>query len=180
MDTLAANSPEIKYLGLATIKVDHERITIMAPRRASFRFLFGPAFALLVAWFSPKLHNLLFSGEPGSGVSWTFLSLLIAKGIWDATSRDIITVDEKQLVIYRGIFRLGWKRRYPLREIGRLRWAAAQQVGNNMIPSRILFDYEYMPVACAWDIGEPGANQIIELIKSRFPEIGTAAQVSVF
>jgi len=162
------------------LEIEPDRLRIIAPRRASFRFLIGPAFALVIAWFSPKLHAFLYAGEPGSGVAWFFFSLVIAKGVWDATSRDIIVVEEKGLSLNRGILGLGWTRRYPLCEIGRLRWVPPVQAGKNAIPSCIAFDSQYMPVGCAWEIGEPQANEIIDLIKSRFPQIGTETKVSVF
>jgi hypothetical protein len=174
-------TPETKFMGLATVEVQPDRISITVPRRPSFRVFFGLAFVVLVSWFTPKYHHLIFDTDKWLEMWFTFLiGSAFLKGLWDVTSRDIISVDAQQLVLNRGVLGLGWNRRYPLREIGRLRWVHEVQAGKNTIPSCIAFDYQYMPVGCAFEIGEPEANKIIDLIKSRFPEMGTAAQVSVF
>jgi hypothetical protein len=180
MEAATQSATDTKYLGSATVQIEPDRIKILAPRRPSFRFLLGPALVIVLVWFSPKYHAMVFSDPGVMNIFSFFIGLLLVKGIWDATSRDIILVDEKNLLLNRGILGVGWTRRYPLREVGNLRWTPGLRQGRAYIPSRILFDYQYMPIMCALEVEEGAANQIIALLKRRFPQMGSAAQVSVF
>jgi hypothetical protein len=180
MESAVQSAIDTKYLGSATVQIEPNRIKILAPRRPTFGFLLCPMLVTLIAWFSPKYHAMVFSDPSGMNIFSFFIALSLLKGIWDATSRDIIVVDEKNFSLNRGILGVGWTRRYPLREVGNLRWKPELRQGKAYVPSRILFDYQYMPTMCVLELGEDAANQIIALLKQHFPEIGTAAQVSVF
>jgi hypothetical protein len=174
-------TPETHYFGSARIQSTADDIQILVARRPTLRFLVGPVVVVLIFWYVPKYHDIVFSPEfPLMRIYFgLLLGGLFFKGMWDAISRDIISVNEQFFSINKGIFALGWTRRYPLREVGNLRWRPAVGQGRSYVPSRILFDYQYMPRQCAAGIFEDDANRIIAILKQRFPEMGASAQVSV-
>lgn len=102
--------------------------------------------------------------------------LLIA--LWRSASRNVITIRPPSLAIRREAFHVGWTRRYPLAQLSNLQFRHRVQAGRQSVPSRLSFDYEYLPRACAFDITESEAAEMIPLIQAQFPDLVARSSTS--
>ncbi len=100
-----------------------------------------------------------------------YFGAILLVAMWTSASRDVITIHPPSLAIRREIFRLGWTRHFPLDQLPNLQFRHRVSAGRQSVPSRLTFDYEYLPHACAFDIAAEEAAELIPLIQAQFPHL---------
>jgi hypothetical protein len=112
-----------------------------------------------------------------SHISEIFSILGIFLCPWMALGKESVTIDREQLRILRGIWGIGWSKKYALSEVRDLRsgWyldpRATGKWNPDHVTAAVYFDYKGKIGCFGRELMDSGALQIEEAIRKSFPQI---------